>query len=334
MIRFESVSKAYAEVQTLVDISFEVQNGEIVSLIGPSGCGKTTTLRMVNRLIEPSSGKIFVQDEDISKLNAVELRRNIGYVIQQVGLLPHMTIGKNIGLVPKLKGWKEKDYSQRIDDLLDMVGLDPKVFRNRYPSELSGGQQQRIGVIRALAAEPPIVLMDEPFSALDPISREQLQDELGKLQKEINKTILFVTHDMDEALKISDRIAIMDKGSIVQLDTPKHILSRPANRFVSEFIGEKRLNVPRADSKATVAQFMIRLEALQHLLNKADDRVESLTVKHAPMIESDECWEKAAARMLEYKVNALPVAMRGEVVGYVTKESILGGLSGVEMRIS
>ncbi len=334
MIRFESVSKAYAEVQTLVDISFEVQNGEIVSLIGPSGCGKTTTLRMVNRLIEPSSGKIFVQNEDISKLNAVELRRNIGYVIQQVGLLPHMTIGKNIGLVPKLKGWKEKDYSQRIDDLLDMVGLDPKVFRNRYPSELSGGQQQRIGVIRALAAEPPIVLMDEPFSALDPISREQLQDELGKLQKEINKTILFVTHDMDEALKISDRIAIMNKGSIVQLDTPKHILSRPANRFVSEFIGEKRLNVPRADSKATVAQFMIRLEALQHPLNKADDRVESLTVRHAPMIESDECWEKAAARMLEYKVNALPVAIRGEVVGYVTKESILGGLSGVEMRIS
>jgi osmoprotectant transport system ATP-binding protein len=203
---------------------------------------------MVNRLIEITSGKIFVQGRDISTIDPVELRLGIGYVIQQVGLLPHMNIGKNVGLVPKLKGWKEEQYSKRIDELLDMVGLDAKIYRNRYPSELSGGQQQRVGVIRALAAEPPIVLMDEPFSALDPISREQLQDELVRLQKSIHKTILFVTHDMDEALKIADRIAIMQQGKIIQLDTPQAILHQPANDFVREFIGEKRLSAKKKNT--------------------------------------------------------------------------------------
>ncbi|TDL75423.1 ATP-binding cassette domain-containing protein [Rhodococcus qingshengii] len=255
MIRFENVTKIYGDVQTLTDISFEVQKGEILSLIGPSGCGKTTTLRMINRLIELSSGKIYIDGRDISVIDPVELRRGIGYVIQQVGLLPHLTIGKNIGLVPKLKGWKEEQYNQRINDLLDMVGLDPNVFRNRYPAELSGGQQQRVGVIRALAAEPPIVLMDEPFSALDPISRDQLQDDIARIQKEIHKTIVFVTHDMDEALKISDRIAIMHHGQIVQLDTPKAILDQPVNEFVKDFIGEKRLN-----TKNQLSQSMVSLE--------------------------------------------------------------------------
>ncbi|PGY09653.1 hypothetical protein COE25_17070 [Bacillus sp. AFS031507] len=242
MIRFENVNKVYGDVQTLFNLSFEVQKGELVALIGPSGCGKTTTLRMINRLIDPNSGKILIDGQDISKTDPVELRRNIGYVIQQVGLLPHMTIGKNIGLVPKLKGKKLEEYSNRIDELLHMVGLEPKIFRNRYPSELSGGQQQRVGVIRALAAEPPIILMDEPFSALDPISREQLQEELVRLQKEINKTIVFVTHDIDEALKISDRIVIMNEGRIVQFDTSTAIIKKPANSFVKGFIGEKRLN--------------------------------------------------------------------------------------------
>ena len=250
MIRFENVTKIYDDVQTLTDISFEVQKGEILSLIGPSGCGKTTTLRMINRLIELSSGKIFIEDRDISEIDPVELRLGIGYVIQQVGLLPHLTIGKNIGLVPKLKGWKEEQYNQRIDELLDMVGLDPHVFRNRYPTELSGGQQQRVGVIRALAAEPPIVLMDEPFSALDPISRELLQDDIARIQKEIHKTIVFVTHDMDEALKISDRIAIMHHGRIVQLDSPKAILDQPVNEFVKDFIGEKRLSTKKQPSQS------------------------------------------------------------------------------------
>ncbi|TBL80998.1 betaine/proline/choline family ABC transporter ATP-binding protein [Paenibacillus thalictri] len=241
MIRFDNINKGYGAVQVLSELNMQIGKGELVALIGPSGCGKTTTLRMINRLIEPSSGTIRIDGQEISKMNPVELRRGIGYVIQQIGLLPHLTIGKNIGLVPKLKGWKEQQYSDRIDELMHMVGLDPKVFRNRYPSELSGGQQQRIGVIRALAAEPPVILMDEPFSALDPISREQLQEELVKLQKEIHKTIVFVTHDIDEALKIADRIAIMNGGQLVQYDSPKAILQNPANAFVRGFIGEKRL---------------------------------------------------------------------------------------------
>ncbi len=242
MIKFDKVGKVYGDFTALDEISFEAGKGELVALIGPSGCGKTTCLRMINRLIESSSGTIYIDGVDVSTKDPVELRRNIGYVIQQVGLLPHLTIGKNIGLVPKLKGWKEKDYSDRVDKLLDMVGLDPNVYRDRYPTELSGGQQQRIGVIRALAAEPPVVLMDEPFSALDPISREQLQDELVRIQKEINKTIVFVTHDMDEALKIADRVAVMLDGHIIQLDTPEEIVKNPVNDFVRDFIGDKRLN--------------------------------------------------------------------------------------------
>lgn len=241
MIRFENVNKYFEETQVLQDLNFQIDEGEIVCLIGPSGCGKTTTLRLVNRLIEPSSGKIYIQDKDISNIDPVELRRSIGYVIQQIGLFPHMTIEKNISVVPRLKGWKEKDYCKRVDELLEMVGLDPNVYKKRYPAELSGGQQQRIGVIRALAANPSIILMDEPFSALDPISREQLQDELIKIQMEIRKTILFVTHDMDEALKLADKIGFMHEGKLIQLDTPEAILNRPANDFVRDFIGEKRL---------------------------------------------------------------------------------------------
>ena len=241
MIRFENVSKYFEETQVLQDLNFQIDEGEIVCLIGPSGCGKTTTLRLVNRLIEPSSGKIYIQDKDISNIDPVELRRSIGYVIQQIGLFPHMTIEKNISVVPRLKGWKEKDYCKRVDELLEMVGLDPNVYKKRYPAELSGGQQQRIGVIRALAANPSIILMDEPFSALDPISREQLQDELIKIQMEIRKTILFVTHDMDEALKLADKIGFMHEGKLIQLDTPEAILNRPANDFVRDLIGEKRL---------------------------------------------------------------------------------------------
>ncbi|GAA3404763.1 betaine/proline/choline family ABC transporter ATP-binding protein [Paenibacillus hodogayensis] len=260
MIRFDNISKGYGAVQVLSELNMQIGKGELVALIGPSGCGKTTTLRMINRLIEPSSGTITINGQDISKMSPVELRRGIGYVIQQIGLLPHLSIGKNIGLVPKLKGWKEQDYSNRIDELMHMVGLDPKVFRNRYPSELSGGQQQRIGVIRALAAEPPVILMDEPFSALDPISREQLQEELVRLQKEIHKTIVFVTHDIDEALKIADRIAIMNGGRIVQYDSPQAILQNPANSFVRGFIGEKRLGAgaPKAGGLSQVEDVMIR----------------------------------------------------------------------------
>lgn len=227
--------------KALKHVSFQVKEGELLVLIGPSGSGKTTTMRMINRLIEPSSGTITIEGKDISKEDPVKLRRSIGYVIQQIGLLPHMSIRDNVSLVPRLKKWQKEQYLDKVDELMQMVGLDPETFGDRYPSELSGGQQQRIGVIRALAADPKIILMDEPFSALDPISREQLQDELVRLQQEIRKTIVFVTHDMDEALKIADRICIMKDGEVVQLDRPENIIRHPANDFVRNFIGEDRL---------------------------------------------------------------------------------------------
>ncbi|WP_123043764.1 ABC transporter ATP-binding protein [Cohnella candidum] len=243
MIQFIEVTKKYNErSMVLKGINLEIKEGELITLIGPSGCGKTTTMKMINRLVEPTSGKILIDGQDISRINPVELRRNIGYVIQQIGLFPHMTIKENVAIVPKLKGMDKAAYEKRIDELMDMVGLNPDQYRNRYPSELSGGQQQRIGVIRAMAAEPSIILMDEPFSALDPISREQLQDELIRLQEEVKKTIVFVSHDMDESLKIADRIVIMQGGVIVQADTPDRILRRPKNDFVRTFIGESRLN--------------------------------------------------------------------------------------------
>lgn len=242
MIEFVEVSKVYEDnFVALKNINLKIKNGELLVLIGPSGCGKTTTMKMINRLIEPTKGEIYIDGKAIKNENPVELRRNIGYVIQQIGLLPHMTIKDNVALVPKLKKLEPNKYLKRVDELLEMVGLDPEIYRDRYPNELSGGQQQRIGVIRALAADPPIILMDEPFSALDPISREQLQDELLRLHSELNKTIVFVTHDMDEALKIADRICIMGQGEIVQLGSPEEILRHPANDFVKNFIGEKRL---------------------------------------------------------------------------------------------
>ncbi|MDT8903201.1 ABC transporter ATP-binding protein [Anaeroselena agilis] len=247
MIRFESVTKTYDNGHKALDgISLTVNKGELLAIIGPSGCGKTTTMKMVNRLVEPTGGRIFIGDKDIGTLDPVELRRNIGYVIQSIGLLPHMTIADNVALVPKLKRWDKDRYLGRVAELLRMVHLDPDVYGSRYPNQLSGGQQQRIGVIRALAADPDIILMDEPFSALDPISREQLQDELVQLQETVRKTIVFVTHDIDEAIKIADRICIMKEGRIVQIASPEQILRHPANEFVRGFIGEDRLQRPEA----------------------------------------------------------------------------------------
>ncbi len=255
MIEFQNISKTYKPGHPVVtNLNLHVNKGEILVLIGPSGCGKTTTMKMVNRLVEPTAGKILINGEDISSQNPVELRKNIGYVIQNIGLLPHMTIAENVALVPKLKGWNKADYLQRVDELLRMVNLPPEIYGRRYPQELSGGQQQRIGVIRAMAADPPIILMDEPFSALDPISREQLQDELLRLQETVSKTILFVTHDITEALKIASRICILKDGDIVQLGTPEQILRHPANDFVRDFIGENRLR--SEDSLPTIEEIM------------------------------------------------------------------------------
>lgn len=242
MIEFKHIMKQYnAGATVLKDLNFKCNTGEITVLIGPSGCGKTTTMKLINRLISPSKGNIFIDGEDISNIDPVKLRRQIGYVIQSVGLFPHMTIGQNVSVVPKLLKWDQSRIDKQVNELLDLVGLDPSIYKDRFPNELSGGQQQRIGVIRAMAAEPSIILMDEPFSALDPISREQLQDELNRLQKEIQKTIVFVTHDMDEALKIADKIVLMRDGEIVQHAEPEQMLRHPANDFVVDFIGKKRL---------------------------------------------------------------------------------------------
>ncbi|MGW0735311.1 ABC transporter ATP-binding protein [Streptomyces sp. NPDC002851] len=241
MIRFEHVTKRYADGTTAVDdLSFEVAEGELVTLVGPSGCGKTTTMKMVNRLIEPTSGRIFLDGADISTVDPVELRRRIGYVIQQVGLFPHKTVLDNTATVPHLLGVKRAKARERAAELLDLVGLDPSVHGGRYPEQLSGGQRQRVGVARALAADPPVLLMDEPFGAVDPVVREHLQSEFLKLQSAVRKTVLFVTHDIEEAVRLGDRIAVYGSGRIEQYDAPAAVLGAPATDYVAEFVGADR----------------------------------------------------------------------------------------------
>ncbi|XUZ27124.1 betaine/proline/choline family ABC transporter ATP-binding protein [Streptomyces sp. RMIT01] len=241
MIRFEHVTKRYADGTTAVDyLSFEVAEGELVTLVGPSGCGKTTTMKMVNRLIEPTEGVIFLDGDDISTIDPVELRRRIGYVIQQVGLFPHRTVLENTATVPHLLGWKRGKGRERAAELLDLVGLDPSVYGDRYPEQLSGGQRQRVGVARALAADPPVLLMDEPFGAVDPVVRERLQNEFLKLQAQVRKTVLFVTHDIEEAVRLGDRIAVYGQGRIEQFDSPATVLGAPATPYVADFVGADR----------------------------------------------------------------------------------------------
>lgn len=240
MIQFINVSKAYKEHNVIENINLEINKGELVVLIGPSGCGKTTILKMINRLIEPSDGQIKINGTDIEAQDPIELRRNIGYVIQQTGLFIHMTVRENIEIIPRLAKMPVSEIVDRTVKLMETVGL-PEEFLDRYPNHLSGGQQQRVGVARAFAMNPDIILMDEPFSALDPLTSSQLQDELVSLQSKLHKTIVFVTHDMDEAVKIADRICILQGGRILQYDTPENILKNPAHGFVSEFVGSKRI---------------------------------------------------------------------------------------------
>jgi osmoprotectant transport system ATP-binding protein len=253
MIILDGLTKAYADGVPAVDrVSMEIPEGATVALIGPSGCGKSTTLRMINRLIEPTAGRILVDGEDVTTMDPVLLRRRIGYVIQQVGLFPHMTAAQNIAVVPQLLGWSEAKISARTDELLDLVGLDPAETRPRYPWQLSGGQRQRVGVARALAADPPVLLMDEPFGAIDPVARGRLQDEFKLILSKVSKTVVIVTHDLDEAIKLGDRMAIMRAGRLVQYDTPEAILSAPADDFVATFIGTdgplKRLGLIKVDA--------------------------------------------------------------------------------------
>ena len=240
MIEFQNIYKSYKEKKILENINLVIEDNSIVVLIGESGCGKTTTLKMINRLIEPTKGKIMINGKDIKKTNPIKLRSSIGYVIQQTGLFPHLTIRQNIELISKLEKKEKKMIQEKTMELMKMVGLSEELL-DSYPSELSGGQQQRVGIARAFATDPDIILMDEPFSALDPITRSSLQDEVIRLQDKLKKIIIFVTHDMDEAIKLADKIAIMEQGKVVQYDRPEKILKQPANEFVRNFVGEKRI---------------------------------------------------------------------------------------------
>ncbi|WP_295580423.1 ABC transporter ATP-binding protein [uncultured Oscillibacter sp.] len=251
MIQFEQVCKSYGKTPILKDLNFTIQDGQFVVLIGPSGCGKTTTMKMINRLLEPDSGTVSIDGKDIRTTDRVELRRHIGYVIQQIGLFPNMTVAQNICVVPKLLKYDKAKCDAIVRDMLKMVHMED--YADKYPSELSGGQQQRIGVLRALAASPPIVLMDEPFSALDPMTREILQDEVKNIQQKLNKTIVFVSHDMGEALKLADVIIFMESGEIVQMASPEEMLEHPANDLVRNFLGK---HTPDAPAPSTVENFM------------------------------------------------------------------------------
>ncbi|MEX0629174.1 MAG: ABC transporter ATP-binding protein [Chloroflexota bacterium] len=264
VVAFEHVTKRYRNGPTAVtDLSLEIRAGEICVLVGPSGCGKTTTMKMVNRLVEPTSGRVTIDGADVASLPPVELRRRIGYVIQQVGLFPHLTVAQNVAVVPRLLDWGEARITERVEELLELVGLDPGAYRSRYPAALSGGERQRVGVARAMAADPSVLLMDEPFGAVDPIRRERLQNEFLRLQARLRKTIVFVTHDVDEAIKMADRIAIFQIGGVLaQYDSPDRLLAAPASPFVEHFVGAdrglKRLSLARVrdlplESPVTVA---------------------------------------------------------------------------------
>jgi osmoprotectant transport system ATP-binding protein len=315
---FEHVTKRYPgtaanHLGAVEDLSLEVPAGQVCVLVGPSGCGKTTTLKMINRLIEPSSGRIFLDGDDVTHVNAVGLRRRIGYVIQQVGLFPHQTIATNVSTVPRLLGWDKPRIAARVDELLDLVGLEPKTYRDRYPAQLSGGQRQRVGVARALAADPSVLLMDEPFAAVDPVTRLHLQDEFLRLHREVGKTVVFVTHDVEEAVKMGDRIAILDVGGVLaQYDTPAEVLARPASDMVADFVGSdrglKRLRVTPIDA-----------ECLEHPPTVAPD--ESLAAARAAMDQTHMTWVAVvdADGVLRGSVVAEDARREGTVVDHLRR---------------
>ena len=311
MIRLEDLTKTFPGVPApAVDrLTLDIPDGTTCVLIGPSGCGKTTTMRMINRLIEPSSGRIILDGEDVTKIDAVGLRRRIGYVIQQIGLFPHMTIATNIATVPRLLGWEQARIDARVDEMLTLVGLDPARFRSRFPRELSGGQRQRVGVARALAADPPVMLMDEPFGAIDPITRGNLQNEFLRILRRLKKTVIFVTHDIDEAIKMGDRIAILKDGRLVQYGTPDEILSRPADAFVAEFVGADR--------------------ALKRLnLVSVRDVMQPGSSDAAVTVAPDTSLKDALALMLVHDVRELTVVESGAVAGLVSMNAIQRYITG------
>lgn len=308
MIEFKDVVKQYGDKTAVDHVSFNIKEGEFFVLIGPSGCGKTTTLKMINRLIALTEGYIYFKGKPISDYPVYEMRWDIGYVLQQIALFPHMTIKENIAQVPQMKKWKEQDIEMRIDELLNMVGLDPDIYKERKPDELSGGQRQRVGVVRALAADPPVILMDEPFSALDPISREKLQDDLIQLQQQIKKTIIFVTHDIEEAMKLGDRICLLNEGRVEQIDTPDGFAERPNNAFVEQFLGNK---VQRSINDVKLSELTGQLT----LINQEQD------VRKYPLLDSEQLVEDAYtyfvthdAIVIEDKANAQHYLMQRQDV--------------------
>ena len=293
MIELQGVGKTYpgSSVPAVADLDLQIPVGEILVLVGPSGCGKSTTLRLINRMIEPTSGRIIFEGEDVTTVNPDLLRRRIGYVIQQIGLFPHQTIAQNIATVPKLLGWDKKRTAARVDELLELTGLDPNQYRDRYPKELSGGQAQRVGVARALGGDPDVLLMDEPFGAIDPITRDRLQNEFLRLQGELKKTIVFVTHDIDEAIKMGDRIAILGEQSVIrQFDTPERILAYPVDDFVSDFIGSgstlKGLNFERVRDLELSSDFPVMHTHTD--VSEAQRRFDASNEKWMLVLDADE----------------------------------------------
>jgi osmoprotectant transport system ATP-binding protein len=352
-IQLTGVTKRYpGHSEPAVDnVSITIPAGEIVVFVGPSGCGKTTTMRMINRLIEPTSGKITIDGRDTLSLDPDELRRGIGYAIQQAGLFPHMTVAQNVSVVPGLLGWDRKKVNDRVDEMLDLVGLDPAEFRDRFPRQLSGGQQQRVGVARALAADPPVLLMDEPFGAVDPITRGNLQDELMRLQAELRKTIVFVTHDFDEAVKLGDRIAVLGNQSrILQYDTPEATLANPADDTVAGFVGAgaslKQLTLRRVrDVELTKADVIVStkddpdeirrklLEAGKSFALVLDARRRPVSWVHVrepkvqrpirDMVSNESTLQDALEAILTEGGNAVVTGARGEYVGLVEIDTVM-----------
>jgi osmoprotectant transport system ATP-binding protein len=371
MIELDQLTKTFTQkdgqkVNAVDAVSLKVEEGEICVFLGPSGCGKTTTLKMINRLIEPTSGRVLINGEDTSGLNEVDLRRHIGYVIQQIGLFPNMTIEENITVVPRLLGWDKKRCAERATELMSMVALDPKLYLKRYPRELSGGQQQRIGVIRALAADPPVLLMDEPFGAVDPINRETIQNEFFQMQRQLKKTVIMVSHDIDEAIKLGDRVAVFRRGKLVQYDHPDTLLAHPRDDFVSQFVGAdstlKRLLLVKAGDAATQPETARADTSLQQAFATMDEsdsryltvldgeqRALGFVSRRAARAADGVCADKLTAfqttvlpddnlrivlsKMYEFRSSWMPVLdADGHYVGEVTQDSIADYLSSGRSR--
>jgi osmoprotectant transport system ATP-binding protein len=322
MIRLDALTRVYhtprGPVTAVDSVSFEVGEGETCVLLGPSGCGKTTTLRMINRLVRPTAGKIFIGGRDTDAVDPVELRRTIGYVIQQIGLFPNMTVAENIGVVPRLIGWPAAKRRKRAEELLALLALEPSHFLDRYPSELSGGQAQRVGVARALAADPPVLLMDEPFAALDPVNREAIQDEFLRMQRALKKTILFVSHDIDEAVKMADRIAIFRAGKLEQFAAPDDMLAHPADAFVAGFVGRDR----------TLKR--LRLIRVRDVMEAGANKPPR---DGDPTVSPDEDLRRVATIFLERGVDEIDcVDATGCAVGRVTRAAVAARLAAESAR--